>query len=145
MTQRARRQGRLGRLAIVSMLGLAGCAGENLFQLQVATGESGPGVTITTPDEGSTAQVGEQLGVGFDIGDPATAASYTIDGRYADDQSAAYQTVTNQLEENLNVASDFTFIFPVAGQTAGDVYIVVALTNDAGEVGKDSVKITLTN
>lgn len=143
MIQSSRTLRLLGSLAIVSVFGLGACAGENLFQLQIVTGDSGPSVTITTPEEGGTATLGEQLGVGFDIGDPSTAASYTIEGRFVDSETAAYETVNNDLEENLDVASDFTFIFPAAGHAAGEVYIVVSLTNDAGEVGKDSVKITI--
>ncbi|MCH1571988.1 MAG: hypothetical protein L7S64_11645 [Longimicrobiales bacterium] len=143
MNHDARRLRLYATLALLGTVGLAGCEGGNLFQSAIASGEGGPTATITSPDDGSTVGLNSSLGVGFDIGAPEGAASYTVVGRYVGQDTEAYQSVTQSL--TATSLSAFATMSPAAGQVSGDVYVVVELLDLAGETGRDSVRVTITN
>lgn len=143
MNHDARRLRLYATLALVGTLSLAGCEGANLFQSTLASGEGGPSPTITSPDEGSTVGLNSSLGVGFDIEASEGAASFTVVGRYAGEDTEAYQSVTQSL--SATSSSAFATMSPAAGQVIGDVYVVVELLDLAGDTGRDSVRVTITN
>ena len=145
MIQNVRRTTFRACLTLLGATALTACAGENLFQFEIGTTGGGAGLTITTPEDGATIGLNSSLGVGFDIADPAAAASYTITGRYVGGETDAYEPFDEVLEENLNVAAVFSTLSPAAGQVVGDVYVVVVLTDNEGATGRDSVRISITN
>lgn len=144
MNRTARRQRRLfAAIGILGATALSACAGENLFTLQVATGAGGPEVTITTPTDGSTVGLNSSLGVGFDVTAADGAASYSVAGRYVGQETAAYRS-TSESVSGIEF-SVFATLSPAAGQTTGEVYVVVEVLDAGGDSGKDSVKVTITN
>ncbi len=83
------------------------------------------------------------LGVGFDVDAPDGAASFTISGRYAGQETDAYQSVSDGLDAT--ATSGFATMSPAAGQVAGDVYVVVEIADADGDTGRDSIRITISN
>lgn len=143
MNQDARSTRLFATLALLSVITLAGCEGANLFQAQVATSDSGPTPTITSPSDGESVGLNSSLGVGFDVDAPEGAASFTVLGRYAGETTEAYQSVSDALDAS--ATSGFATMSPAAGQVAGEVYVVVQVTDVDGDTGRDSVRVTITN
>ena len=130
--------------AIAGGLFLSACAGENLFSLTAGSGATGPTVGITTPGEGFTIAVGDSILVLADVTAPDGATSATYSATFTDTGDAAYTTETETLG-NVPAANLNNYLKAADGQVAGLAYVVVEITDALGAMGKDSVKVTITN
>jgi hypothetical protein len=142
MTRRRRLHAAGVLLAVVA---LGACRGENLFSLTGSVSGTEPSVEITAPTGGSTAAVGDSVLVTANV--EAQEGIVTIDFRatYVDSLGgAAYnaETASGGNAVSVNVSNRLT---AVAGQRAGEAYIVVQATDVAGQQGVDSVKVTISN
>lgn len=129
-------------LALGTALLFSGCDGENLFSVAAAVSELGPEVLITAPGEGFTISVGDSILVLADVtaSEGAVAAEYT--GNYSGTEDPAYTSETESLGGATFVRLN-NRLRAIDGQVAGTVYIVVQVTDQAGGIGKDSVKVTI--
>jgi len=137
---KTRRRAAVGILTMTLLL--SACAGENLFSLAAVAGALGPEVLITVPGEGFTIAVGDSIQVSAEVTAPDGATSATYSGEYETSRTAAYAPEAETLGgvgfirlNNRLLAAD--------GQVTGTVVIVVEVTDQAGAVGKDSVKVTI--
>lgn len=141
-TGRSRAHRGLLLTALVSSVVLAGCAGENLFSLAASVGEVGPEVSIKAPSEAFTLAIGDSILVTADVNAPAGTGSAAYRGNYVTGGTAAFVAETETLG-GVAVASLSNYLRAAAGQVSGSVYIVLEVTDLAGDVGKDSAKVTI--
>lgn len=127
-------------IAIVVML--SACAGSNLFQVAVPIGKEGPTVEITAPEQGITVSQGASLNVRALAEAPDGLASATLSGVLQEDGSAAFtqQTVTYG---NVPTAEINRTLAAVAGQGTGAVWVIVSVSDAAGETAADTVSVTV--
>lgn len=128
-------------VAILATAAVAGCAGENLFSV-AGVGASGPEVGITSPTEAAEVTAGSPLPVAADAVAQAGAANVEYKGVY-DDGTAAYLTQSASLNGLVSLSLNAT-LAPVAGQDEGAARIIVTVTDQTGQVGADTVNITIT-
>jgi len=139
-----------GRRRIAAVCALAGglflsaCAGENLFSLTAGTGATGPTVGMTAPGEGFTIAVGDSILVLATVTAPDGATSVAYSATFTDSGEAAYTAETETLG-NVPAANLNNYLKAAPGQVAGLAYVVVEVTDALGAMGKDSVKVTITN
>lgn len=133
---------RVALSVVASGLLFSACAGENLFSLVATAGALGPTVLITAPGEGFTISVGDSIQILAEVTAPDGATSAAYRGDYAASGDSAYTAESEPLNGIAFVRLDNS-LRAVDGQAAGSVYIVVEVTDQMGEVGKDSVKITI--
>ncbi|MDA0329077.1 MAG: hypothetical protein O2958_08730 [Gemmatimonadetes bacterium] len=120
----------------------AGCAGENLFSLAASVGEVGPEVSINAPSEAFTLAIGDSILVTADVNAPAGTGSATFRGNYVTGGAPAFVAETQTLS-GAAVANLSNYLRAADGQVTGSVYIVIEVTDLGGDVGKDSVKVTI--
>lgn len=136
--------GRIKRsILVVGAATLAACAGENLFSLPGTTGGTSPDVEITAPAEGLTIALGDSILITATVNAPVGGADILYRGTYPDG-TAAYAQETGNMN-GVQAATLTNYLQAAAGQVAGSPYVVVEVTGVDGEVGKDSVKVTITN
>jgi hypothetical protein len=138
----ARRAPVLGLLATLAALGA--CAGENLFSLATSSGAVGPDVELTSPSDAFTLTIGDSIRVRANVNAPQGGGSVVYRASYAGTETAAFTSETQNLN-GLVVATLDNYLKAAAAQTAGSAYIVVEVTDLAGAMGKDSVKVTIAN
>jgi hypothetical protein len=135
-----RRVAALGLLA--GALALSACSGENLFSLTAGSSATGPTVGIVAPGEGFTIAVGDSVQVLADVTAPDAATGVVYRSQYADTGEAAYVPETEVLG-SVPAANLNNHLQAAPGQVAGQVYIVVEVTDALGQTGIDSVKVTI--
>lgn len=140
--RRARVLASLGALSLAVALGA--CRGENLFSLTASVGEPGPQVNITQPGEAFTIAPGDSILVLADIN--ATDGVVTIDyrGDYVESGEPAYVAETEEGGGSTFVRTN-NRLRAVDAPVEGEVFIVVEATDQAGNMGKDSVRIAIVN
>ena len=131
-------------LAVLASAGvLSACAGENLFSLAASVGDQGPDVEITAPTSGAQVTIGDSVLVTATVNAPAGAASALYTGTY----EVGGETAFVQETEDLNGLSNVSLrnrLRPGASQQAGVAVIVVAVTDQAGTTGADTVTVNVT-
>jgi hypothetical protein len=136
------RSGRASTLAlVVGAVVLSACAGENLFFAPGTSGEVEPTVEITAPTEGFTIALGDSILVTAQANAPNGGAGVVFRGTYTDG-SAAYVERTGNMN-GVQAATLTNYLQPAPGQVAGTPYIVVEVTGVGGDVGLDSVRVTI--
>ena len=120
------------------------CAGENLFSLAASTGDVGPLVDVTAPTEGFTIALGDSVLVTATVTANSGAQTASYRANYVGGSSAAFTAETESLG-GIAAATLTNYLAAAAGQTEGDVYVVVEVTDGAGLTGADSVKVSVTN
>jgi hypothetical protein len=133
---------RVALSVVASGLLFSACSGENLFSLAASAGALGPTVLITAPGEGFTISVGDSIQILADVTAPEGATSAAYRGNYTTSGDSAYTAESEPLNGLASVRLD-NRLRAVEGQAAGSVYIVVEVTDRMGEIGQDSVKITI--
>lgn len=128
--------------ALVAAGAMAACAGENLFGL-AGVGASGPQVEITAPTAGATVAAGSSLTVAANATAQAGGANVEYRGVYSADQTPAYTPQSASLDALVSVSLN-TQLLAVVGQEPGTVLVIVRVTDQAGEVGADTVSVTVT-
>lgn len=128
--------------ALVAALAVGACAGENLFSA-AGTGGTGPEVEITAPTEGAEVNTGESVSVTAAALAQNGASSVQYRGIYSSDQSTAYTSQTSQLNGLVSLSLS-TSLVAAPGQEDGEALIIVTVTDQIGEVGADTVKVTIT-
>jgi hypothetical protein len=130
--------------AIVGAAFLGACRGENLFSLAASVAQPGPQVNMTQPGPGYTIAPGDSIRILAEVNAQAGLSGVAYRGSYVADDSDAY-TPETQSFAGVPFARLDNRLRAVAGQVAGDVYIVVEATDLTGAVGKDSVKVQIIN
>lgn len=144
-TARDRRPGVATFMALVAAgVMMSACAGENLFSLAATGGAGGPDVEITSPTENFTIAIGDSIRIQANVNVPNGGGPVLYRGTYSGTTQDAYTSETANLN-GLVVATLDNRLRAVTGQTAGSVYLVVEVTGLGGGIGKDSVKVTITN
>lgn len=138
------RESRRGRtaLTLAAALALSACAGENLFSLAAAVGESGPTVEITAPAENFTTAVGTPLQIKATVNAPSGLQSAQYSAVYTGDGSVAYTSETENFSNPPFADLDNT-LDPILGQVEGDVWAIVRVIDGTGQAKADTVKIKL--
>ncbi len=148
MNQPAARKRRAGRNIGLCLLGSAlifsACAGENLFSVAAASGELGPTLLITAPTDAFSLALGDSILISVDITASQGAGAATYSGNYSTSGDAAFVSETETLG-GLSFTHVDNYLLAAAGQVAGNVYIVIEVTDQTGGVAKDSVKVVLAN
>lgn len=121
---------------------LSACAGEHLLTGVSAVGERGPSVEITAPTTGATAEVGDSILVETTVTAQSGAAVVVYTGLYEVEEDAAYVQETADLNGLVNLSLS-NYLRAVAGQRAGTAVVVVAVTDQAGDTGADTVTVTI--
>lgn len=130
-------------LALMAAVGiLSACAGENLFSAAGSLGEGGPSVEITQPTTGATAEIGDSILVQATVTAQSGAASAVYTGLYEVEEDAAYVQETADLNGLVNLSLS-NYLRAAAGQRAGTAFVVVTVTDQAGETGADTVTVTI--
>jgi hypothetical protein len=138
-----RRRAKLGALA--SAVFLSGCAGANLFEAFAFGGDviggGGPTVQIDAPTEGLTVNQGASLPVQAVVGAPDGLGTTAVRGVYKDGSGAAFaeQTITYQAA----TAAQVNVTLASANAGAGEVYVIVEVTDALGAVAADTVSISI--
>jgi hypothetical protein len=136
--------GRAKQIILVACaVALPACAGENLFTLPGTGGVTGPDVEITAPTDGFTIALGDSILLTATVNAPVGGAGIVYRGTYPDG-TAAYAQETGNMN-GVQAATLTNYLQAAAGQVAGSPYVVVEVTGVDGEVGADSVKVTITN
>ena len=132
---------RLG--AVLLAVAAAGCAGDNLFSLVGgSTGGSVGTVNITAPSGGLTVAQGAAVQVRADVTAPNGLRTVNYTGWYTDGSGAAYVAETESYQNTPFATLDNT-LSAAAGQTAGDVWIIVEVVDTQGGAVSDTVTITI--
>ena len=138
----ARKTGRNAALTLGAALFFSGCAGENLFSVAAAVSELGPEVLITAPGEGFTVSVGDSILVLAEVTASGGAVTAEYRGTYSGTDDPAYTAETESLG-GVSFVRLNNQLKAADAQVAGSAYIVVQVTDQAGAVSKDSVKVTI--
>lgn len=126
-----------------SLTVLAACAGENIFSLAAGVGSVGPSVSVTAPAASLVIALGDSVLVKADVNAPAGASVLQVTSSYTTGGSAAFVGFTDAALGSATVVEVSEWLQASVGQVAGSAYIVVQVTDLAGAVAKDSVKVTV--
>ncbi|MDH3271619.1 MAG: hypothetical protein OEN56_09820 [Gemmatimonadota bacterium] len=137
-------RGRL-RAAIAAAVGiviLSACEGKNLFTISATGGETGPTVEITTPSVGFTIAVGDSILIEANVNAPSGGNQATYKGVAEGSGSVLYTQETADLN-GLVVVTLSNYLRAAPGQTAGSANIIVEVSDALGEIGADTVSVTI--
>lgn len=130
-------------LLVAGALAAAACAGENLFTLPGTATQGGPDVEITAPTEGFTLALGDSILITAEVNAPVGGGAILYRGTYPDGAAAFAQELGDM--NGVQAATLTNYLQAAPGQVTGSPYVVVEVTGLDGQVGVDSVKVTLTN
>ena len=142
-------EGVRGRRAVLGALAsaafLSACAGANLFEAFAfgddVIGGGGPTVQIDVPTDGLTVNQGQSLQVQAVVEAPDGLGTVAVKGVYKDGRGAAFaeQTITYQAATVAQVSRTLAS----ANAGAGEVYVIVEVTDALGAVAADTVSISI--
>lgn len=137
------RTGRPFALAVlIGAVFLSACAGENLFQLAAAVGTGGPTVDITAPTANFTTAQGAAVQITATASAPNGVATADYSGVFVASGGAAYVPDSDSFQNPSSANLDKT-LNAVVPTVAGDVWIIVKVTDSLGEAKADTVTITI--
>lgn len=144
MNRRARSNGRLalGLAVLASTVVSGACRGENLFSLAGTVAGSEPQILLTAPAPDFTTAIGDSVLVLAEITAQEGLTTVDFRGEYVEDGGDAYLP-ESQPASGATVFSVNNYLNAVDGQEPGDAYIVIEASDAAGQVARDSVKITI--
>lgn len=127
---------------LAGALTLGACSGENLFSLTAGASASGPVVDLLAPGAAFSLAVGDSIQILADVTAPNGATVVVYRSNYAATDVTAYVAETESLG-SVPAASLNNYLKPLPSQVAGQVYVVVEVTDALGQTGIDSVKVTV--
>lgn len=136
----SRRPLALGVLAVAVLL--SACAGENLFQIAALAGGGGPTVDITAPSPDLTLAQGAAVQITGTASAPNGLSAADYSGVFTESGEAAFVADTETFENPSSANLDKTLI-AVVPTAAGEVWIIVKVTDGLGEAKADTVTISI--
>lgn len=146
MSPRSWRLGLAATAALASTLVLAGCNGPNLFEVgNGVVSDVGPVVQISTPAAGTSVPSGQAVGVTASVASTTGIKSVEFEGITISGSSStlAYSPVTMNLSTLPKDTILQASLTPTTNQQSDSVYFVVTATDTAGNVGADTVGVTV--
>jgi hypothetical protein len=129
---------------LLSAVALGACRGENLFTLTGVVSGTEPLITLTSPAPGFSTFPGDSVLVLAEVTAQEGINTIAYTGEYADSVGGAAYAPETESGNGATFLRLNNYLNAVDGQVAGDVYVVVAVTDQAGQIVRDSVKVLIT-
>jgi hypothetical protein len=127
----------------MSAVAFGACRGENLFTLTGTVAGTEPRIELTSPAPGFSTFPGDSVLVLAEINAPEGVTTVEYTGTYADSVGADAYISETESGAGATFLRANNYLNAVVGQTPGDVYVVIAVSDQAGQIKRDSVKVTI--
>lgn len=143
--ERSTRRSALAVTVLLSAAALGACRGENLFSLTGTVGGTEPQITLTAPTPGYSIAIGDSILVLAEVTAQEGLITVGFTAQYTDSVGGdAYipETASGNGATFLRVNN---YLTAAVGQRAGEAYVVLSVTDQAGATARDSVKVLILN
>ena len=142
-SERSVRRSALAVTLLLSAVAFGACRGENLFSLTGVVAGTEPQIVLTAPGPGFSTFPGDSVLVLAEVTAQEGINTIAYKGEYADSIGGPAYNPETESGGGATFLRVNNYLNAVDGQAPGDVYVVIAVTDQAGQITRDSVKILI--
>ena len=128
---------------LVGAVALGACRGENLFTVTGVVSGTEPRVVLTAPGPGFSTFPGDSVLILAEVTAQEGVALIDYSGEYTDSIGGPAYVPETERGTGATFVSVTNYLAAIVGQEPGNAYIRVRVTDQAGQIGADSVKILI--